>query len=70
MCAQSITVNKGENIVFDTALQFVRGGFCNLKQSIDTLELQKDGQEVLRCENMQSLLCDADNSFMYKNQCY
>ena len=68
MCAQDVTVNRGEDVVFDTALQFVRGGFCNLTQSIDILELRKDGEEVhvVRCVNSQQLSCDADNnSFVY-----
>ena len=65
VCAQDITVNGCENIVFDTALQFVGDGFCHLKPSINVLVLRKDGKEVFRCKNVSS--CDPDNNFIMNN---
>lgn len=50
MCAQNISVERGEDIVFDTALKFSGGGFCNLSQSIGSLVLQKDGDQSVRCQ--------------------
>ena len=64
MCAQNITVNRGENIVFDTALQSVGGGLCGLNQSVNVLVLRKDREEVFRC-NMSS--CVPHNNFTINN---
>lgn len=61
VCAQNISIERGEDIVFDTALKFSGGGFCNLSQSIGSLELRKDGNQLVRCQTS----CMTGPDFMY-----